>query len=242
MMRLGRRRKLSAPLKVFWSAVFSVLIMAAASIAYLEIYYKADDLVMGEAARDPESTVSVTKIKEGYYFDGPGESTAIIFFSGAKVQEIAYAPLMQRLAERGKDCFLVKVPFRIAFLGTGSADSIMSRYNYPEWYLAGHSMGGVAASSLAANRAEMVSGVILLACRKQGVKVYEYTPLQVKQAVCGYGRAEKRQVMDMVKRLCQLPAPPKPDDAADAVALALCHARSTTSLLFKGDQETCSTI
>ena len=84
--------------------------------------------------------------------------------------------------------------------------------------------------------------MILLACRKQGVKVYEYTPLQVKQAVCGYGRAEKRQVMDMVKRLCQLPAPPKPDDAADAVALALCHARSTTSLLFKGDQETCSTI
>ena len=129
MMRLGRRRKLSAPLKVFWSAVFSVLIMAAASIAYLEIYYKADDLVMDEAASDPESAVSVTKIKEGYYFDGPGESTAIIFFSGAKVQEIAYAPLMQRLAERGKDCFLVKVPFRIAFLGTGKADNIMSQYN-----------------------------------------------------------------------------------------------------------------
>ena len=85
-------------------------------------------------------------------------------------------------------------------------------------------------------------GVILLACRKAGVKVYEYTPLQVKQAVVGYGRAEKRQVMDMVKRLCQLPAPPKPDDAADAVALALCHARSATSLLYRGDHEECSTI
>jgi crossover junction endodeoxyribonuclease RuvC len=85
-------------------------------------------------------------------------------------------------------------------------------------------------------------GVILLACRKYGVKVYEYTPLQVKQAVVGYGRAEKRQVMDMVKRICALPAPPKPDDAADAVALAICHARSTTSLLFRGDQEECSTI
>ena len=163
MMRLGRRRKLSAPLKVFWSAVFSVLIMAAASIAYLEIYYKADDLVMDEAARDPESAVSVTKIKEGYYFDGPGESTAIIFFSGAKVQEIAYAPLMQRLAERGKDCFLVKVPFRIAFLGTGSADSIMSRYNYPEWYLAGHSMGGIAAAGCATDNPEKIYGVVLLA-------------------------------------------------------------------------------
>ena len=85
-------------------------------------------------------------------------------------------------------------------------------------------------------------GVILLACQKAGVKIYEYTPLQVKQAVVGYGRAEKAQVMDMVKRICALPAPPKPDDAADAVALALCHARSTTSLLFRGDQEECSTI
>lgn len=85
-------------------------------------------------------------------------------------------------------------------------------------------------------------GVILLACRKAGVHIYEYTPLQVKQSVVGYGRAEKNQVMDMVKRLCKLSAPPKPDDAADAVALALCHARSRTSLLYRGENETCSTI
>ena len=85
-------------------------------------------------------------------------------------------------------------------------------------------------------------GVILLACRKAGVRIYEYTPLQVKQAVVGYGRAEKSQVMDMVKRICALPAPPRPDDAADAVALALCHARSSTSLLYRGDREECSTI
>ena len=85
-------------------------------------------------------------------------------------------------------------------------------------------------------------GVILLACCKAGVKVYEYTPLQVKQSVVGYGRAEKKQVMDMVKRICNLPSAPKPDDAADAVALALCHARSATSLLYRGDQDECSTI
>ena len=85
-------------------------------------------------------------------------------------------------------------------------------------------------------------GVILLACHKAGVKIYEYTPLQVKQSVVGYGRAEKKQVMDMVKRICNLPAAPKPDDAADAVALAICHARSSTSLLYRGDQEECSTI
>ena len=85
-------------------------------------------------------------------------------------------------------------------------------------------------------------GVLLLTCREQGIKIYEYTPLQVKQAVAGYGRAEKKQVMEMVKRLCKLSTVPKPDDAADAVALAICHARSSTSLLYNGDNEECSTI
>jgi crossover junction endodeoxyribonuclease RuvC len=85
-------------------------------------------------------------------------------------------------------------------------------------------------------------GVILLAAYRANVPIYEYTPLQVKQAVVGYGRAEKKQVMDMVRRICNLKAVPKPDDAADAVALALCHARSATSLLNKGDISECSTI
>ena len=61
--------------------------------------------------------------------------------------------------------------------------------------------------------------------------LYEYTPSQVKLAVTGYGKAEKHQVMDMTKRLLKLTATPKPDDAADALALALCHARSFTSRL-----------
>ena len=74
-------------------------------------------------------------------------------------------------------------------------------------------------------------GVILLACQKVGVPIFEYTPLQVKQAVAGYGRAEKRQVMEMTRRLLHLTQIPKPDDAADGLALALCHARSATSRL-----------
>lgn len=84
-------------------------------------------------------------------------------------------------------------------------------------------------------------GVILLACRKAGVDIFEYTPLQVKQSVVGYGRAGKKQVQEMIKRLCNLQNIPKPDDAADAVALALCHARSSTSLLYKGENAPCST-
>lgn len=74
-------------------------------------------------------------------------------------------------------------------------------------------------------------GVILVAAERAGVPIYEYTPPEVKMAVTGYGKAEKRQVMDMVKRLLNLKAVPKPDDAADAVAIALCHARTFTSRL-----------
>ena len=74
-------------------------------------------------------------------------------------------------------------------------------------------------------------GVILLAIRQAGLPVFEYKPMQVKQAVVGYGNATKHQVQDMTKRLLHLTAMPKPDDAADAIAIALCHARSSTSLL-----------
>ena len=74
-------------------------------------------------------------------------------------------------------------------------------------------------------------GAILLAARKSGVECFEYTPLQVKQAVVGYGRAEKKQVMEMVRILLNLKEVPKPDDTADALAVAICHAHSAGSLL-----------
>ena len=68
-------------------------------------------------------------------------------------------------------------------------------------------------------------GVIMLALQKQGVPVFEYTPLQVKSAVTGFGQAQKPQVMEMTKRLLRLKAVPKPDDTADALAIAICHAQ-----------------
>jgi len=74
-------------------------------------------------------------------------------------------------------------------------------------------------------------GIILLACQEKAVQIFEYTPSQVKQAVAGYGKATKHQVMDMTRRLLGLSVLPRPDDAADGLALALCHARSSTSLL-----------
>lgn len=76
-------------------------------------------------------------------------------------------------------------------------------------------------------------GVIVLAARRCGVPIFEYTPLQVKQAVTGYGRAEKRQIIEMTKTLLGLSKAPKPDDTADALALAICHAHTSGSLLGK---------
>ncbi len=67
-------------------------------------------------------------------------------------------------------------------------------------------------------------GVILAGFARKNIPLYSYTPLQVKQAVTSYGRAEKGQVLNMVMRILKLPSPPKPDDAADALAIALCHA------------------
>ena len=69
-------------------------------------------------------------------------------------------------------------------------------------------------------------GVALTAAAGKGIPVYEYTPLQVKQNVVGYGRAEKKQVQTMVKMLLKLDTLPKPDDAADALSIAICHANS----------------
>lgn len=72
-------------------------------------------------------------------------------------------------------------------------------------------------------------GVILLAAQQHRMPIGEYTPMQVKQAVVGYGKAEKRQVIAMVTSHLRLPAPPKPDDTADAIAVALCHGQTGVS-------------
>ena len=83
---------------------------------------------------------------------------------------------------------------------------------------------------------------IILAGEEHGVPMFEYTPLQVKKAVAGYGRAPKKQVMEMVRRLLMMENIPKPDDAADALAIAICHARYANSLMNLKGGDVCSTI
>ena len=78
-------------------------------------------------------------------------------------------------------------------------------------------------------------GVIILAAQKSGLKVFEYTPLQVKQSVVGYGRADKKQVQEMTRVILNLSEVPKPDDTADALAMAICHAHASGSLMMNAN-------
>ena len=83
---------------------------------------------------------------------------------------------------------------------------------------------------------------VIMAGEEFGIPMFEYTPLQVKKAVAGYGRATKTQVMEMVRRLLSMEQVPKPDDAADALAIAICHARFANSLMNIEGGNVCSTI
>ncbi len=74
-------------------------------------------------------------------------------------------------------------------------------------------------------------GVAVLAASLLNIKVFEYTPLQIKQALTGYGRADKKQVQEMVRVICKLKECPRPDDAADALAIAICHAQTNQSII-----------
>ena len=85
-------------------------------------------------------------------------------------------------------------------------------------------------------------GAALVALSECALEIGEYTPMQIKQAVVGYGLADKHQVMDMTRRLLKLRSIPRPDDAADALAIAMCHARSATSLLRRKDPDVKETV
>ena len=138
-----------------------ILLLVTGIIIYLCTYYKAQDNV-NEYIKNGND-VTIEKIDVGYYFDGPGKNNAIIFYPGAKVEYISYAPLMYALAQNNIDCFLIKMPFNIAFFGTNKASKIINKYEYSNWYISGHSLGGVVASNYLSNNSNKFKGIIFLA-------------------------------------------------------------------------------
>lgn len=135
---------------------------------YFALSYPASDAA-NEALAGNEN-VKVTEAEDFYLFDGPGAEDVIVFYQGAKVDEEAYAPLMSRIAETGTDCFLCRMPCNFALMGKDMAEEIREDYlegkleiegadpdnSYKNWYLAGHSLGGVAASMLAADDESLI--------------------------------------------------------------------------------------
>ena len=140
-----------------------VIIIAGFSIWYLTDYSHADASV--NAYLNGTDNVSVEKIDNGLFLDGPGNESALIFYPGAKIEYTAYLPLFTELANDGVDCFIVEMPFNLAFFGLDSADSIVSNTNftYDKWYISGHSLGGVVASYYVTNHSTDYDGLILLA-------------------------------------------------------------------------------
>ena len=98
-----------------------------------------------------------------------------MFYPGGKVDSEAYAPLMKKLAAGGVDCFLLRLPFRLAVLDMNAADRVVSGYDYKYLLVGGHSLGGVAAASYSDSHADKISGSVLLASYPSG-KMSENAP------------------------------------------------------------------
>ncbi len=161
---IGRKRHLNKPAEIGLAIVIGLLLISGVTLGYLSVYYHADV----SAGEDAES-VQMQKIDGGYLFDGPGEDTALIFYPGAKVETLAYAPFLTSLAESGVDCFLADMPFRMAMFGSNRADRFLEKYSYEHWAAAGHSMGGLVISGYAAEHADQIEHVILLAAYPGGM-------------------------------------------------------------------------
>ncbi len=138
-----------------------LLLLIGGFLIYAGIYYHADGTAL--AALESDAAVEVTKTDYGWFFDGPSQTDALIFYPGAKVEAAAYAPLLRELAEGGMDVLLAEMPLRFAFFGANKAEGLIAQYEYDAWYLGGHSLGGAMAANWAAEHPEGLSGVILFA-------------------------------------------------------------------------------
>lgn len=140
-------------------AILAVLFLLL--LWYINDYYHSDEAVTQYMGGN--TLVEINDIDQGLYVDGPGNENALIFYPGAKVEYTAYLPFLSDLAEQGIDCFLVKMPCNLAFLGKNKARNIMDSYDYSGWYLSGHSLGGAMSAAYAADHLNELDGLILLA-------------------------------------------------------------------------------
>ncbi len=145
--------------KLLLAILLIAFLICGGMFAYIEDYYHADETA--QAALVSDQSVSIQKKDYGWFFDGPSDDKALIFYPGGKVEETAYAPLLHMLAENGIDAALVKMPARLAVLAGNKAEEVLKQHEYSHWLMAGHSLGGVMAASFAASHDEIEELVLL---------------------------------------------------------------------------------
>ena len=151
---MNKRRLLSRCAAVLAAVL---LVVFAAFGVYVSIYYHADESVEKYLASET-GTTKLAETNYGWFLDGPSDENAMVFYPGAKVDEKAYIPLLYRFAEEGMDVCLVKMPFHLAVFGIDKADQVMSQYDYENWYIGGHSLGGAMGAAYAAGHADELRG------------------------------------------------------------------------------------
>ncbi len=146
--------------KIIIITISIILLISLSTFFYLNDYYHAVDV---ESYLQSNEEIIIEKETYGISFTSKGNDKALIFYPGAKVEYTAYSELMYQLSLSGLDCYLIKMPANLAFLGINKADNVISNTKYQEYYLAGHSLGGVAAANYVYNNQNKVNGLILLA-------------------------------------------------------------------------------
>ena len=130
--------------KIIAIVIIILLLIIGYGIYYINDYYHADESV--DDYINGSDNITVIKTSNGLLLDGEGNDTAVIFYPGAKIEYTSYLPFLTKVANEGVDCFIVEMPFNLALLGENSADEIIDSYNYSNYYISGHSLGGVVAS------------------------------------------------------------------------------------------------
>ena len=146
--------------KIIIAIAIILLLVVVSAAVYINDYYHAENVALDSLS--DSANVSVVNTSNGMLLDGPGNDTALIFYPGAKVEYISYAPLFMNLSSQGIDCYLVEMPFNLAFFGQDSADNIIDDGNYSNYFISGHSLGGVMAASYV-NSTNRTDGLILFA-------------------------------------------------------------------------------
>ena len=157
-----KNRLLKTAVRVIVLITAVVLILIVGFGLYTSQYYRADADAI-EVLQRGSDRVTITSTDYGWFFDGPSEDSALIFYPGAKVEETAYAPLLHRIAEGQMDVCLVKMPFHLAVFDRDAAEKVIPQYDYEKWYIGGHSLGGAMAALHASDRGDFYKGIFLFA-------------------------------------------------------------------------------